>query len=51
LPSNGAFASYWSWIFLNSVIQLFDVSVGEGRYASVIAPTIRAESALPFEND
>jgi hypothetical protein len=36
LPSNGALLSYLSWIFLNSWTHGFDVSVGEGRYASVI---------------
>ena len=31
LPSHGALASYWSWIFLNSWIHGFEVSAVEGR--------------------
>src|SRR5436189_3409347 len=51
LPSNGAFASYWSWIFLNSAIHGFEVSATDGRYPSVYAPSMRAVFALPFEKD
>src|ERR1700761_6406366 len=40
LPSKGSFARYWSWIFLNRVIHELPVSPSDGRYVSVIMPSM-----------
>jgi hypothetical protein len=31
LPLNGSFGMYWSWIFLNSAVQLLEASPGAAR--------------------